>query len=185
METSDSLQPVSVNELFTVYGKALSLAQSMEVGMRIFYWLDKTLPTAPPGKSPRVDFDAEPLPDINVNSLGGFIRQFRREMMEEGGADAETRNLMRKLEQSADDRNWLVHTFWWERSEQTATSEGCATLLVELRGVVNEFQYNDELIRRLVLLILDHYGLTYEQFPSPRFQRYMRGDFLNMSATVG
>jgi hypothetical protein len=177
MKSSDLSQPVSIADLFAAYGEALYLAQSMEVGMRIFYWLDKTLPNRPPGKSPRIDFDAEPLPDINVNSLGGFIRQFRRELMEEGGIDAETRNIMRKLEQSADDRNWLVHTFWWERSDRLDRAEERASLLGELQGVVDQFRHNDQLIRRLVLLCLGHYGLTYEQFPSPRFQGYMRGDF--------
>jgi len=180
MPSPDSAQPVGIVELFAAYGEALYLAQSMEIGMRIFYWLDKTLPNRPPGKSPRIDFDAEPLPDINVNSLGGFIRQFRREMMEEGGVDAETRNLMRKLEQSADDRNWLVHTFWWERSERLDTPQGRASVLEELHRVVDQFKYNDQLIRRLVLLCLEHYGLAYEQIASPRFQGYVRGDFLSM-----
>ena len=177
MTLSEINPPVSITDLFASYGEALYLAQSMEVGMRIFYWLDKALPNKPPGKSPRIDFDAEPLPDINVNSLGGFIRQFRRELMEEGGVDAETRTIMRKLEQSADDRNWLVHTFWWERSDRLDTPEGRATLLVELQGLVNQFRYNDQLIKRLVLLCLEHYELTYNQFPSPRFQGYIRGDF--------
>jgi len=167
MTLPNNNQPVSITRLFASYGEALYLAQSMEVGMRIFYWLDKALPNKPPGKSPRIDFDAEPLPDININSLGGFIRQFRRELMEEGGVDAETRSIMRKLEQSADDRNWLVHTFWWERSDSLNTGEGRANLLVELHGLVDQFRYNDQLIRRLVLLCLEHYDLTYEQFPSP------------------
>jgi hypothetical protein len=179
MQPLDSSQSVSLGTLFATYGEALYLAQSMEVGMRIFYWLDKALPNTPPGKNPRIDFDSEPLPDINVNSLGGFIRQFRREMMEEGGVDVETRNIMRKLEQSADDRNWLVHTFWWERSNCLDTKEDRANLLVELQGLVDQFRYNDQLIRRLVLLCLEHFDLTYEQFPSPRFQGYIRGDFFS------
>ena len=159
--------------MFAVYGEALYLAQSMEVGMRIFYWLDKTLPNKPPGKSPRIDFDAEPLPDINVNSLGGFIRQFRREMMEEGGIDTETRNTMRNLEQSADDRNWLVHNFWWERTGLLEKEEDRARVLAELRGVVENFRHNDQLIRQLVLLCLVHFELAPEQIPSPRFQSYI------------
>jgi len=181
MTLSDIDQPVSITNLFASYGEALYLAQSMEVGMRIFYWLDKALPNKPPGKSPRIDFDAEPLPDINVNSLGGFIRQFRRELMEEGGVDAETRTIMRKLEQSADDRNWLVHTFWWERSDRLNTAEGRANLLMELRGLVDQFRYNDQLIRRLVLLCLEHYDLAFEQFPSPRFQGYIRGEYTEIN----
>ena len=128
MTNSTPSQPVSLSNLYAVFGEALFLAQSMEVGMRIFYWLDKALPNTPPGKNPRIDFDAEPLPDINVNSLGGFIRQFRREMMEEGGVDPETRNTIRQLEQSADDRNWLVHTFWWERSEARPTLRSVGTI---------------------------------------------------------
>jgi len=176
MIVSEINQPASITNLYASYGEALYLAQSMEVGMRIFYWLDKALPNKPPGKSPRIDFDAEPLPDINVNSLGGFIRQFRRELMEEGGVDAETRSIMRKLEQSADDRNRLVHTFWWEWSDRLNTKEGRINLLTELHGLVDQFRHNDQLIRRLVLLCLEHYDLTYEQFPSPRFQGYIRGD---------
>jgi hypothetical protein len=168
---------VSITDIFAAYGEALYLAQSMEVGMRIFYWLDKALPNSPPGKSPRINFDTEPLPDINVNSLGGFIRQFRRELMEEGGIDPETRSIMRKLEQSADDRNWLVHTFWWERSGGLAKPDERAGLLAELQGLVDQFRYNDQLIRRLVLLSLDNVGLRYDQFPSPRFQGYIRGEF--------
>jgi hypothetical protein len=174
MASTDTARSVSIVDLFASYGEALYLAQSMEVGMRIFYWLDKTLPKTPPGKSPRIDFDAEPLPDINVNSLGGFIRQFRRELMEEGGVDAETRSIMRKLEQSADDRNWLVHTFWWERSERMDKAEDRAGMLVELQGLVDQFRQNDQLIRRLVLLSLEHYDLTPDKFPSPRFQEYIR-----------
>jgi hypothetical protein len=176
MATPDPSQSITLSDLYTVFGEALFLAQSMEVGMRIFYWLDKALPSTPPGKNPRIDFDAEPLPDINVNSLGGFIRQFRREMMEEGGVDAETRATIRNLEQSADDRNWLVHTIWWERAEAIDTPEGRAQLLLDLRRVVEQFQYNDQLIRRLVLLCLDHYGFSTVQFPSPKFQKYIRGD---------
>ena len=37
---------ISEADLFTVYGEALFLAQAMETGMRIFYWLDKKLPEA-------------------------------------------------------------------------------------------------------------------------------------------
>jgi hypothetical protein len=173
MPAPDSSISVSLPDLYAAYGEALYLAQSMEVGMRIFYWLDKALPTTPPGKNPRIDFDAEPLPDINVNSLGGFIRQFRREMMEEGGVDSDTRNIMRKLEQSADDRNMLVHTFWWERSEELDTPEGRTKVMLELHRVVEQFRYNDQLIRRLVLLCLAHYGFSYEQLPSPRFRKYI------------
>lgn len=176
METPESPTPVNISDLFAAYGEALYLAQSMEVGMRIFYLLDKTLPNTPPGKNPRINFDEEPLPDINVNSLGGFIRQFRREMMEEGGVDAETRNIMRKLEQSADDRNWLVHTFWWERSEILDTPEGRVGLSNELQRVIDQFRYNDQLIRQLVLLCLAHYGFTVDKFSSPKFQKYIRGE---------
>ncbi len=172
----ESPNNVSLMDLFTAYGEALYLAQSMEVGMRIFYWLDKTLPNKPPGKPPRVDFDAEPLPDINVNSLGGFIRQFRREMMEEGGdIDTETRTTMRNLEQSATDRNWLVHTFWWERTEFLANEADRAQVMAELRLVVDKFRRNDQLIRRLVHLALANYELSPDQFPSPRFQGYIKG----------
>jgi len=177
MASSPKTEPVKNTDLFAAYGEALYLAQSMEVGMRIFYWLDKALPKSPPGKSPRIDFDTEPLPDINVNSLGGFIRQFRRELMEEGDIDAETRSIMRKLEQSADDRNRLVHTFWWERSGQLDKLDTRASLLAELQGLVAQFRHNDQLIRRLVLICLDNYGLAYDQFPSPRFQVYMRGEY--------
>ena len=177
MPLPEPSQPTSIKALFAVYGEALYLAQSMEVGMRIFYWLDKALPKSPPGKSPRIDFDTEPLPDININSLGGFIRQFRRELMEEGGIDVETRSIMRKLEQSADDRNRLVHAFWWERSGQLDKLDTRASLLAELQGLVDQFRHNDQLIRRLVLICLDNYGLTYDQFPSPRFQGYIRGEF--------
>jgi len=176
MDTPESPKPVNITDLFAAYGEALYLAQSMEVGMRIFYLLDKALPNTPPGKKPRINFDEEPLPDINVNSLGGFIRQFRREMMEEGGVDTETRNIMRKLEQSADDRNWLVHTFWWERSEMLETPDGRAILSIELQKIVDQFRYNDQLIRQLVLLCLVHYGFTVENFPSPKFQKYIRGE---------
>lgn len=176
MPSTDSSQTVTRTQLFAAYGEALYLAQSMEVGMRIFYWLDKTLPTTPPGKSPRIDFDSEPLPDININSLGGFIRQFRREMMEEGAVDPETRAIMRKLERSADDRNWLVHSFWWERSQRLETIEGRASLAQELQVVVEQFRYNDQLIRRLVLLCLENYNLTSDQFLSPRFQSYIQDE---------
>ncbi len=179
MQSKEQSHLISITDLFTVYGEALYLAQSMEVGMRIFYWLDKALPNKPPGKSPRIDFDAEPLPDINVNSLGGFIRQFRREMMEEGDIDAETRNTMRNLEQSVDDRNWLVHTFWWERTDHLDKEEDRVRVLAELRGIVEKFRHNDQLIRLLVLLCLQHYDLTPEQIPSPRFQGYIRGDVNN------
>lgn len=176
MLTSDSSRPISLPDLYAAYGEALYLAQSMEVGMRIFYLLDKALPNTPPGKTPRIDFDAEPLPDININSLGGFVRQFRREMMEEGGVDADTRNLMRKLEQSADDRNWLVHSFWWEWSEALETPEGRLKAMGELHRVLEQFHYNDQLIRRLVLLCLDHYGFSSGQLSSPRFQKYIQED---------
>lgn len=176
MPAPDSSRSTSLPDLYAVYGEALYLAQSMEVGMRIFYWLDKALPNTPPGENPRIDFDREPLPNINVNSLGGFVRQYRREMMEEGGVDVETRNIIRNLEQSADDRNWLVHNFWWEQSEALASTEGRAKVLGDLQRVVEQFQYNDQLIRRLVLLCLDHYGFSYKQFSSPKFQTYIHAD---------
>ena len=104
--------------VLATYGEALYLAQSMEMGMRIFYYLDKTLPTTPPGKSPRFNLEDEPLSDLSMNSLGGFIRRFRRELFEEGEIEPEMRSLMRKLEKSVDDRNRLVHTYWWECSQQ-------------------------------------------------------------------
>ena len=78
---------VTAKEIYAAYGEALSFAQSMETGMRIFYLLDKALPKAPPGKLPRLNFDDETPPDLNINSLGGFIFQFRKEMMEEGTVD--------------------------------------------------------------------------------------------------
>jgi hypothetical protein len=160
--------------VFSAYGEALALAQSMETGMSIFYRLDKTLPAAPPGKAPRIDFDNESLSDLSQYSLGGFIRQFRRELLDEGDIDATTRNIMRNLERSVTDRNWLVHTYWWERQAQFRTSEGRAAMLNELQAMVAQFQQNDDLIRRMVLHYLELFNLKVEQFLSIRFQEYVR-----------
>ena len=169
-----SPQPiVSETDLFTVYGEALFLAQAMETGMRIFYWLDKKLPEAPPGKLPRIDFAAEPLNDLTMNSLGGFLRQFKRELLDEGTVDVQTRSLMRRLEKTADLRNYLVHTYWWERAAQINTPAGRLEMLAELRGLVDEYRWSNRIIRQLVLLCLSHYHFTPEQFEAPEFQGYL------------
>ncbi len=159
--------------VFATYGEALYLAQSMEMGMRIFYYLDKTLPVTPPGKSPRFNLDDEPLADINMNSLGGFIRRFRRELFEEGEIEPEMRSLMRKLEKSVDDRNRLVHTYWWECSQQFSTPEGRAAMLVELNELITQFRYYDKIIRRLVLTYLVHYELNPLKINSDKFQGWL------------
>ena len=159
--------------IFAAYGEALYLAQSMEMGMRIFYYLDKTLPTTPPGKSPRMNLDDEPLADINVNSLGGFIRRFRRELFEEGDIEPEMRSLMRKLEQAVDDRNRLVHTYWWETSALFASPEGREKMLAELNKLITEFRYYDRIIRRLVLTYLAHYNLDPLKITSDKFQGWL------------
>ncbi len=166
--------PTELDELLTVYGRALYLAQSMETGMRIFYCLDRALPSAPPGKNPRVDFDAEPLPDATMNSLGGFLRQFRREMMSEGAVDVQTRGLMRKLEQSADYRNWLVHTFWWEHLAQLDSEVGRQAILTELQELIKQFEQHNAMIYRMVLLCLNHYGYAPAQIDAPKFHHYLR-----------
>ena len=181
--TDSHLPPtVSNTELLAIYGEALFLAQSMETGMRIFYWLDKKLPEAPPGKLPRIDFSAEPLNDLTMNSLGGFLRQFKRELLNEGTVDVQTRGLMRKLEKTADARNYLVHSYWWERAAQLNTSDGRAEMLSELRNLVDEYRWSNQLIRQLVLLCVQHYGFTPEQFEADEFQGYLTMSKENASA---
>ena len=170
---------VTVEQIYQAYGEALYLAQSMEMGMRIFYYLDKELPLAPPGKKPRIDFDQELPPEINTNSLGGFIRQFRKEVLEEGEVDNQMRTLMRKMERAAEDRNDRVHIYWWQRAPMLRTLQGRAEILRELRVLIEEYQRYDEIIRRLVLLILDHFGLKPDQFDSARFQGYIQGGYLS------
>jgi len=162
------------SEIYAAYGKALYLAQSMEMGMRIFYWLDATLPNTPPGKAPRVDFNQEPLPDANINSLGGFIRQFRKELMEEGTVDVQTRAIMRKLEYAVEQRNWLVHSFWAEHSFAFENPEGRAGMQVELQELLASFRYHDKLIRHMVKLILANYGLQAEKITAESFQSYLQ-----------
>jgi hypothetical protein len=172
---TDSNPPAAVSdtELLAVYGEALFLAQAMETGMRIFYWLDKKLPEAPPGKLPRIDFSAEPLNDLTMNSLGGFLRQFKRELLDEGTVDVQTRGLMRRLEKTADVRNYLVHSYWWERASHLSTPAGRVELLEELRGLVDEYRWSNRLIRQLVLLCVAHYGFKPEQFEAEEFQGYL------------
>jgi hypothetical protein len=174
LPTGQTQSPVYAVVIYAAYGEALYLAQSMEMGMRIFYYLDKTLPTTPPGKSPRMNLDDEPLADINMNSLGGFIRRFRRELFEEGEIDPEMRNLMKKLEQSVDDRNRLVHTYWWERSLQFETDEGRAAMLAELNEMITRFRLYDQVIRRMVLTYLVHYNLDPLKITSDKFQGWYR-----------
>jgi hypothetical protein len=172
---TDSLPPTmpSDSELYALYGEALFLAQSMETGMRIFYWLDKRLPEAPPGKLPRIDFTAEPLNDLTMNSLGGFLRQFKRELLNEGTVDVQTRGLMRKLEKTADARNYLVHTYWWDRSAQLTIPAGRAEIQGELTSLVEEYRWSNRLIRQLVLMCVQHYGFSPDQFDSEAFQGYL------------
>jgi hypothetical protein len=172
---TDSLPPSapSASELYALYGEALFLAQSMETGMRIFYWLDKKLPEAPPGKLPRIDFTAEPLNDLTMNSLGGFLRQFKRELLNEGTVDVQTRGLMRKLEKTADARNYLVHTYWWDRSAQLTIPAGRAEIQGELTSLVEEYRWSNRLIHQLVLMCLQHYGFSPDQFDSEAFQGYL------------
>jgi hypothetical protein len=81
---------------------------------------------------------------------------------------------MRRLEGSVTDRNWLVHTYWWERQAQFNTSEGRAAMLAELQAMVVQFQQNDVLIRRMVLHYLELFNLKVEQFSSVRFTEYVR-----------
>jgi hypothetical protein len=172
---TDSSPPAALtdSELYALYGEALFLAQSMETGMRIFYWLDKRLPEAPPGKLPRIDFTAEPLNDLTMNSLGGFLRQFKRELLNEGTVDVQTRGLMRKLEKTADARNYLVHTYWWDRSTQFTTPTGRAEIKGELSSLVEEYRWSNRLIRQLVLMCVQHYSFSPDQFESETFQGYL------------
>ena len=166
---------VTAKEIYAAYGEALCLAQSMETGMRIFYLLDKALPKTPPGKLPRLNFDDETPPDLNINSLGGFIFQFRKEMMEEGTVDIQTRATMRSLEQAVEDRNWLVHFFWWEHLEEISSPQGRVQMLAVLRVLIEKFKVYDDLIRRLVLVYFSQYHLDPRQVESTRFQAYVGG----------
>lgn len=170
---SESLPTITETEIYAAYGRALALAQSMETGMRIFYFLDEALPKAPPGKLPKVNLDDEPIMEINLNSLGGFLRRFRRELFQEGEIDVETRQLMRRLEQSADDRNRLVHTYWWERSAQLVTPAGRVLVLAELRDLIAQFQHYDQIIRGFIFLYFQHYGLDPFQMNSDKFLNYL------------
>ncbi len=172
-ETSPAPPPVTLPVVLAVYGEALMLAQSMETGMNIFYHLDQVLPKMQAGKVPRIDFDSAPLAETSFTSLGGFLRRFRRELLEEGDVDAVTRGIMRSLEKSAADRNWLVHTFWWENTPRVTSEEGRAGLQQELQAMVAQFRDHDALIRRMVLLYLERYELKAEQFPSARLQAYL------------
>jgi len=165
---------IPLNTIVALYGEALYLAQRMEIGMRIFYCLDRDLPKTPPGKPPRVDFDAEPLPDSTQNSLGGFLRQYRREMLGEGAVDIQTRAVMRKLEQSADYRNWLVHSSWWDWFPRLGSQAGREEVLVELNRVIEQFRQHDAMIRHLALLCLDHFGFKPEDISSSEFHEYLR-----------
>ncbi|MFZ6030355.1 MAG: hypothetical protein ACOYYS_21815 [Chloroflexota bacterium] len=160
-------------DILAVYGEALYLAQRMEIGMRIFYCLDRDLPKTPPGGRPRVDFDAGPLPDATQNSLGGLLRQFKREMFDEGAVDPQTRNAMRRLENSADYRNWLVHTSWWDWNPQLGSPAGRARVLAELIDLRDRFREHDQAIRYMVVMCVEHYGFRPEQFDSENFQAYM------------
>ena len=121
----------------------------------------------------RIDFTAEPLNDLTMNSLGGFLRQFKRELLNEGTVDVQTRGLMRKLEKTADTRNYLVHTYWWERSAQLASLSGRVEIQRELQELVEEYRWSNRLIRQLVLLCLQHYGFTPDQFDAESFQGYL------------
>ncbi len=178
------MEDVTVEQIYQAYGEALYLAQSMEMGMRIFYYLDKELPLTPPGKKPRIDFDQELPPEINTNSLGGFIRQFRKELFEEGTVEPEMRVLMRKLEQAAEDRNDLVHIYWRERAPLLETQNGRAKVFHELNLLMAHYRGYDAIIRQLVLLILNHYGLKPEQFESSRFQAYINKNELSKGAML-
>ena len=160
-------------DVYAAFGKALLLAQSMETGMFIFYWLDKVLPVTPPGKPPRIDYSAEPLSEINMNSLGGCLRQFRREMFEEGTVDVETRSLMRKLEQAAADRNELVHSYGWKRAHLFATQQGREEMLAELDTLIASFRFGNKIVRQLVLLCLESNGLAPQHMTASEFQNYL------------
>jgi hypothetical protein len=161
-------------EALAAFGRAVYLAQAMEIGMRIFYWLDKALPDAPPGKPPRVDFNADPLPEYNVYSLGGFIRQFRKELMEEGTIDTHTRSIMRKLEHAVEERNRLVHNYWGERGLDLESGAGRAAILAELGEMIELFHYHHLLIRHMVVLLLSHYALAPEAIEAVTFQAYFQ-----------
>jgi hypothetical protein len=163
----------TLDNILVTYGEALYLAQRMEIGMRIFYCLDRDLPKTPPNGKPRVDFEAEPLPDATQNSLGGFLRQFKREMFDEGTVDQQTRNAMRRLENSADYRNWLVHTSWWDWNPQLATPEGRIRVLAELTELCDRFREHDQTIRYMVRMCVEHFGFQPEQIDSPSFQAYI------------
>lgn len=141
--------------------------------MRIFYWLEKVLPNTPPGKSPRVDFNKDPLLEDNVYSLGGFIRQFRKELMEEGTIDTQTRSIMRKLEQAVAKRNWLVHGYWGERTSAMENQEDRLQMNAELQDLMDDFRYHDLLIRQMVLLLLSHFNLKPDEIISESFQSYI------------
>ena len=171
---SAKIKKTTPNQIYAAYGQALYLAQSMEIGMRIFYWLDKALPETPPGKSPRVDFSEDPIPEHNVFSLGGFIRQFRKELMEEGTIDSQTRVIMRKLEQAVEARNYLVHSYWGERTAEILKDDARASMLAELEELKADFRYHDLLIRQMVLLLLSHYQLKPEEIISDSFQSYIQ-----------
>lgn len=164
----------SKRDILTAFGRAVYLAQAMEIGMRIFYWLDRALPNTPPGKPPRVDFNADPLPEYNVYSLGGFIRQFRKELMDEGTIDTQTRSIMRKLENAVEERNRLIHNYWGERGLLMDSEEGRTAILAELNEIIQNLHFHHLLIRHMVLLILSNYDLKPEAIEAETFQAYMK-----------
>ena len=174
MQKREPYQEISVADIYAVYGEALFWAQFMEVGLRIFYDLEKALQAAPPGRLPKLDLDREPLSEINTVSLGGYVRKFRREVEQEGSLDEAMRQTIRQFERTADERNWLIHTYWWERGPQLASAGGRARAQTELRRLTERFQRNSKIIRQLVLACLAHYGLTPAQINSRRLDEYLR-----------
>jgi hypothetical protein len=81
---------------------------------------------------------------------------------------------VKKLEQAVDDRNRLVHTYWWERSLHFDTHEGRAIMLAELNELITRFRLYDQMIRRMVLTYLTHYKLDPLKITSDKFQGWYK-----------
>ena len=71
-------------------------------------------------------------------------------------------------------RNHLIHSYFYEKSEDLISEKGRIEMMEELQGIIGKFQIADKLLESIYLPIYDNYGVSKEYLASEYEARLQR-----------
>jgi hypothetical protein len=139
-----------IREVYAFFGLAMNKAQNLEEGLAMFIAVfgDSKLMTA-------WDYDAR-FAESFESTFGTLVTKFA-ELSRPNHEE-----LNEQLKKAADDRNFLAHHYFWDRTVQFCSFEGRAQMIEELLRMGNRFESLDKELRQLARGIAQQRGLKRE-----------------------